>query len=270
MSTTTTTAFDELKAKQSVMWGTGPYEQMPQHYEPLLEHLTTAANVQPGERVLDVGTGTGALATRLARTGADVTGVDLAPALIDTARRLAADAGLDVAYDVGDVENLPYGDASFDVVTSSVGSMFAPNHARVAAELARVTRPGGRIVLGHWSPERGVIDMFKVMVPFQPAPPAGAGSPFKWGDRDYVTELLGDAFDLRFEEGDAPQIASSGEEVWQLFSTVYGPTRTLAANLPDDRREELHRNFVEFFEGYRTGDGIHNSRPYIVVVGTRR
>ena len=266
---TTTTTFDELKAKQSVMWGTGPYEQMPSHYEPLLAHLASTADVRPGERVLDVGTGTGALALRLARTGATVTGVDLAPALIDTARRLAADAGVDVTFDVGDAEQLPYEDGAFDVVTSSVGSMFAPDHRRVADELARVCRPGGRLVLGHWSPERGVIDMFKVMVPFQPAPPAGAGSPFKWGDRDYVDDLLGDAFDLRFEEGDAPQIADSGEEVWQLFSTVYGPTRTLAANLPDDRREELHRNFVDFFEGYRTEDGIYNSRPYLVVVGTR-
>jgi SAM-dependent methyltransferase len=267
--TTTTSDFSELKAKQSVMWGTGPYERLPAHYEPLLEHLARAAAPQPGERVLDIGTGTGALALRLAKSGADVTGVDLAPALIDTARRLAADAGIDVTYEVGDAEQLPYGDDSFDVITSSVGSMFAPDHRRVAAELARVCRPGGRIVLGHWSAERGVIDMFKVMVPFQPAPPVGAGSPFMWGDTEYVDELLGDDFDLAFEVGDAPQIAESGEEVWQLFSTVYGPTRTLAANLPDDRREELHRNFVDFFEGYRTENGIHNSRPYLVVIGTR-
>lgn len=261
--------FAALKKKQSAMWGNGPYERMPRHYEPLLDHLVRAAAVRPGERVLDVGTGTGALALRLARAGAAVTGADLAPALVDTARRLAAEEGVNVRYDVGDAEDLPYEDASFDVVTSSVGAIFAPDHGRVAAELARVCRPGGRLVSGNWSPEAGVVDMFKVMAPFQPPPPPGAGSPFRWGSPDYVRELLGDAFELRFEEGDAPQRGASGEEVWELFSTVYGPIRTLAESLTPERRQELRRAFVEFFERYRTDEGIHQPRPYLVVLGTR-
>lgn len=267
---TDTADFTELKKKHSVVWGNGPYELLPPHYLPLLEHLTRAADAKPGERVLDVATGTGALALRLAESGAAVTGVDIAPALIERAEKQAADAGASITYDVGDAEALPYEDASFDVVTSSVGSMFAPDHKRVAAELARVCRPGGRIVLGNWSHERGVIDMFKVITAFQPPPPAGVGSPFAWGNPDYVKELLGDAFELTFEYGDAPQIASSGEEVWELFSTVYGPTRTLAESLPADKREEFHRAFVEFFEQYRTDDGIHNPRPFLVVRGVRR
>jgi ubiquinone/menaquinone biosynthesis C-methylase UbiE len=259
-----------LKERQSVMWGNGPYERMPRHYQPLLDHLVRAAEVRPGERVLDVGTGTGALAVRLARARAAVTGVDLAPALVQTARSLAAEEGVEVHYDVGDAEDLPYEDGRFDVVTSSVGAIFAPDHARVAGELARVCRPGGRLILGNWSPERGVVDMFKVMASFQPPPPPGAGSPFRWGSRDYVEELLGNAFELRFEEGDAPQRGRSGEEVWELFSTVYGPTRTLAESLAPERREELRRAFVEFFERYRSDDGIHQPRPYLVVLGTRR
>ena len=88
--------------------------------------------------------------------------------------------------------------------------------------------------------------MFKVMAPFQPPPVPGAGSPFQWGSRAYVEELLGGAFDLRFEEDDAPQRGVSGEEVWDLFSTVYGPTRTLAESLPPERREELRRAFIDF------------------------
>ncbi|GAA2669349.1 class I SAM-dependent methyltransferase [Nonomuraea recticatena] len=262
--------FEELKKRQSVIWGTGPYERLPEHYQPLLDHVARALDVRPGERVLDVATGTGALATLLARAGGQVTGVDLAPALITTAKRLAADDGLDISYEVGDAESLPYPEASFDAVGSSVGSMFAPDHEAVARELARVCRPGGRLALGHWSDERGVVDMFKVMKPFMPPPPQGAGSPFQWGNREYVEQRLGEDFELRFEEGDAPQVSESGEEVWELFSTVYGPTRTLAESLDPDRREELHRAFAEFFEGYRDERGVRQPRPFLVVIGTRR
>jgi len=269
-SSTIESPFAELKAKQSVIWGNGPYEQMPAHYEPLLAAITAAADVGPGVQALDVATGTGAVALLLAAAGAEVTGVDLAPALVETARRIAGEQGLDIRYEVGDAEALPLDDASFDVVTSSVGTMFAPDHARVAAELARVCRPGGRLVLGHWSNQGGVADMFKVIAAFQPPPPAGAGSPFQWGDPAHTEALLGDAFDLRFEEGDAPQLGDSGEEVWELFSTVYGPTRTLAENLPEDRREAFHQSFVEYFESQRTEDGIRQARPFSLVIGTRR
>ena len=143
-------AFEELKKKQSVIWGNGPYERLPGHYEPLLDHLARGAAVRAGERVLDVATGTGSLALRLARSGAEVTGVDLALALIDTARRLAAEAGLGVRYEVGDAEDLPYDDASFDVVLSTLFFHHLPDDGKrqTAAELMRVLRPGGRLVVG--------------------------------------------------------------------------------------------------------------------------
>ena len=262
--------FDELKQKQSVMWGTGPYERLPEHYTPALDHLARALDARPGERVLDVATGTGALATRLARTGAEVVGLDLAPALIETAGRLAGEDGVDIRYEVGDAENMPYEDASFDVVGSSFGAIFAPDHAAVAQELARVCRPGGRLGMSCWSHERGVVEIFAVMKRFQPLPPPGVGSAFAWGDTAHAAELLREAFELRYEEGDAPQTGDSGEEVWELFSTVYGPTRTLAESLDAERREEFHRAFVELYEGFRTNGGVHHSRPYVLVLGTRR
>jgi SAM-dependent methyltransferase len=196
--------------------------------------------------------------------------VDIAPALIEGAQRIAREQGVQIDYHIGDAENLPCEDGSFDVVVSSLGSMFAPDHQAVARELARVCRPGGRLGLAHWSDERGVIDMFKVMAQFQPPLPVGAGSPFQWGNPTYVTQLLGSAFELRFETGDAPQRGESGEEVWQLFSVWYGPTKTLAENLPPERREELHNALVNFFETYRAADGICQPRPYLIALGTRR
>ncbi len=196
--------------------------------------------------------------------------LDLAPALVETARRLASEAGLSIRYDVGDAERLPYEDASFDVVSSNIGAMFAPDHAAVADELARVCRPGGRLGLTCWKPEGGVADIFKLMRPFQPPPPPGVGSPFDWGRREHVDDLLGAAFELALEEGDAPQLGESGEEIWELFSTSYGPTKTLADSLEPERREELHRQWVDFYEGFRVDGEIRQPRPYLLVLGRRR
>src|SRR5687768_12840387 len=134
--------FEELKAKQSVMWGNGPYERITDLLTESQEGLVAALKPQAGERWLDVATGTGAVARMAARAGAEVTGLDLAPDLIETARRQTEAEGLSIHFDVGDAEALPYEDGSFDVVVSTFGVMFAPDHAAVARELARVTRPG--------------------------------------------------------------------------------------------------------------------------------
>lgn len=263
-------AFEELKARQSAMWGSGPFERIEALIADMHELVAERASPRPGERLLDIGSGTGAVAFRAARAGADVTGVDLAPTLVETARRLAEEEGLEVRLDVGDAERLPYGDGAFDVVTSSVGAMFAPDHEAVARELARVTRPDGRLVFTAWRPDGGIGDVFRLMAPFQPPPPPGAGNPFEWGREEYTESLLGDAFELRFEEHDSPYTPESGEEAWEVFSTAYGPTKTLADSLEPERREELHRAFVEFHEQYRGEAGIRQSRTYLLALGTRR
>lgn len=263
--------FEELKAKQSVMWGTGPYENITDILTDAQEDLVAALAPEPGERWLDVATGTGAVARMAARAGADVTGLDLAPDLIETAKRHTEAEGLDVRFDVGDAEALPYEDASFDVVVSAYGAMFAPDHAAVARELARVCRPGGRLGLISWTEESGVGDIFRVMRPFQPSPPpAGVGNPFAWGDEAHVRELLGDGFELELEVLDTVHRPRSGEDAWQLFSTSYGPTKTLADSLDTERREELHRSWVELYERSRVGDEIQHHRHYLRVLGTRR
>jgi SAM-dependent methyltransferase len=263
-------AFEELKTKHSVVWGSGPYERISEHLRIAHDHLLRAVEPRDGERWLDVATGTGEIAVRAAEGGATVTGLDLAPDLIDRARARIDEAEVDVELVVGDAEAMPFEDGSFDTVTSSFGAMFAPDHAAVASELGRVCASGGRLGLLTWHPTDGVAAFFKVMAAYQPPPPEGVGSPFTWGDRDHVTELLGDAFELRFEEGDCPQPAASGEDAWELFSTSYGPTKTLAESLDDDKREAMRSDWVEYFEQFRVDDGISQPRQYVLILGTRR
>jgi SAM-dependent methyltransferase len=262
--------FEELKEKQSVIWGAGSYEPIVEITREVHERLVDRLDPQPGERFLDIATGTGAIALRAARAGADVTGLDLAPALIDTARRRADEEGLSVRFDVGDAENLPYEDDSFDVVASAIGVMFAPDHPAVARELARVCAPGGRVGLASWTPDSGVAEMFRAMAPFQPAPPAGVGVPFDWGRVEHVEALLGADFALETELFDARFRAESGEHAWEVFSRHYGPTKALAESLEAGRREELRRAFVDFYERSRVGGGIDQSRKVLLVVGRRR
>ena len=263
-------AFAELKERHSVVWGNGPYERITNTVRDIHDLVIERVDPKPGERLLDAATGTGAVAILAAQREAKVIGQDIAPVLIETARQRAAEEGAEVEFEVGDAEAMSYDDASFDIVTSTCGVMFAPDHEAIAAELARVTKPGGRLALACWMPGTGMADVFAMMRPFLPPPAPGAGSPFAWGDREHVSELLGDAFELDFEEHDSPLVVASGEEYWELFSSSYGPTKSAAEALDPDRREEFHRTWVEFFEAFREGDEIVHHREYLLTLGTRR
>jgi SAM-dependent methyltransferase len=261
-------AFEELKARQSVIWGNGPYQRITETITDIHELVIDRLDPSPGVRFLDLACGTGAVAERAAAAGASAVGVDLAPALIETARERARERGLEIEYRVGDCERLELADASFDAVSSTCGVMFAPDHEAVAGELARVTRPSGRIALANWTPGPGVADLFRIMSPFQPAPPPS--SPFDWGDERRVNELLGEAFDVELEKHVSTLELESGEEYWQLFATSYGPTKTLYESL-GDRGEELRSSWVDFFEQNHREDGrVVHRREYLLVVGTRR
>lgn len=264
-------SFVELKARQSVMWGSGPYEELSAHHQGAIDHLLGRLGPLAGRELLDVATGTGELARPAAAAGALVTAIDLAPVLIETAKRTAASAGLTLTFEIGDAEHLPYGDGRFDIVASTFGVMFTPSHAAAAAELARVTRRGGRLGLTTWRGDGGVGALLGTMKPFQPPPPAPApDNPFDWGRKDHVEELLGEHFALEFDEGDAVQVAASGEEMWDLLLRTYGPTKALAAPLDDTRRRDLEAAVVAFYESHRTDDQIRFSREYLLVTGTRR
>jgi len=263
-------AFEELKERQSKAWGAAPFENISATAGDLYEGLVERLGPVSGERWLDVATGTGAIAIRAARGGAEVTGVDFAGSLVETARRTADEEGLSITFAVGDAEALSYPDASFDVVSSSFGVMFAPDQKRAAGELARVCRPGGRLGLMAWRPEGSIGEYFRLLSSFQPPPPEGAGVPVAWGREEHVQELLGDTFELEFHRETSVHEADSGEEVWELFSTSFGPLKVLAASLDPERREELHHTVAEFFEGYRDGDVVRQPREYLLVLGTRR
>jgi len=262
-------AFEELKQRQSVMWGDGPYQRITETLTDIHELVVERLAPQPGDRWLDLACGTGAVSELAAAAGAEVTGVDLAPVLIDTAKERARELRLDIDYTVGDAERLELPDGGFEKVSSTLGVMFAPDHEAVARELARVTRPGGRIALASWTAEGGIGKMFKVMAPYQPAPPPS--SPFDWGNEERVSELLGDSFDLELQERVSTLHVPSGDAYWELFVTSYGPTKTLADSLPDERREELRRDWVEFFETeYGSSDGVAHVREFLLVYGIRR
>ncbi len=261
-------AYEELKQRQSVMWGSGPYQAITETLTDIHDAVVERLAPEPGDRWLDLACGTGAIAERAAAAGANVTGIDLAPVLIDTAKERAADTGLEIDYAVGDAEQLDLPDAGFDKVSSTCGIMFAPDHEAAAGELARVTAPGGRIALANWTPTGGLAKMFKVMAPYQPAPPPS--NPFDWGDEGRVRELLGESFDLELEERVSTLRTPTAEAYWELFSENYGPTKTLADSL-GDRREELHGDWIEFFEtNYGENGEIAHPREYLLISGTRR
>ena len=263
--------FEELKQRHAVVWGAGPYQGVTETITDVHEALIERLDPQPGQRFLDLATGTGAVAERAAEAGAEVIGIDIAPALIAQAKERAEARGLEIDYRVGDAEALDLDDGSFDVVASSCGVMFAPDHGAIARELARVTTRGGRIALACWTPGSAMADVFGVMRPFQPAPPPeGARNPFEFGGEDNVQELLSDDFDLELERRESVLRADSGEDVWQLFATEYGPTKVLADTLDGERREELRQSFVDLHEASRQDGGIVFSRTYLLIVGTRK
>ena len=264
-------AFEQLKERHSFVWGSAPFEHVAETIADVHDAVVEAAGAAEGKQWLDVACGTGDLAIRAARRGADVVGVDFAPALVETAKQQASEVGLSIDFRVGDAEALPLADASFDVVSSTFGVMFAPDQSRAAGELVRVTRPGGRLALATWVPDGGIGKMFSMTAPFQPPPPDGAGAPLDWGKPEHVEELLGDAFELSFETRTSIDRGESGEAFWQFYVENFGPVKTLADSLDVDRREQFHRAYVEFFDtNYRSDGGIEYPREWLLVAGTRR
>ncbi|WP_350347597.1 class I SAM-dependent methyltransferase [Agromyces sp. G08B096] len=227
----------DLKARHPALWASGDYPTLASDliWE-LGERLVDAVDVRPGDRLLDIAAGNGNAAIPAALRGATVVASDLAPELFGAGRRLATEAGAELEWREADAEALPFEDASFDVVTSCVGVMFAPHHARAADELVRVVRPGGRIGLLSWTPDGFIGRMFGVMKPYAAPLPPGADPAPRWGDEAHVRELLGDRVEALSANRDTVVIDrfETPEQFRDYFKTHYGPTIAVYARIADD------------------------------------
>jgi ubiquinone/menaquinone biosynthesis C-methylase UbiE len=251
----------------SEVWSAGTYERLAARFGPVHDQLVDALRIEPGERVLDLATGTGEVAVRAAARGAHVTGVDIAEPMLVKARKRAEDAGVDVTFDLGDVEYLPYDDETFDVVVSNFGVVFAPDHANVAAELARVARPGARLGFTSWKPNPKLGDLYRRFT----EDPIEGREAYEWGREDHVEDMLGEEFELEFEDGTLWLEADSGEEIWTLFSESAPPVIALLKRLDAEKTGEFHRAFVELYESYRVPEGgVRVPRRYLLVLGARK
>jgi ubiquinone/menaquinone biosynthesis C-methylase UbiE len=273
VSVTTTNRTIQLhNERPAAVWSCGgkEYDEISRGIADSIEHCVMRLNPQPGERILDLSTGTGWTSRVVARRGAAVTGVDIAGDLLDAARAQAEIERLRIDYRLGDAESLPFDDGEFDAVVSTVGVMFASRPEAAAAELARVCRTGGRVALTTWTADGNVFEMFKVMKRYMPPPPNPAPrSPFEWGRAERIVELLGNAFQLRFEKGVSYYREPSAEAAWQTFANGYGPTRALAIGLDPERRGALREEFIAFHAGFPTALGICVPREYWLTIGVR-
>lgn len=270
-SKTLTAEMRMLKLRLKTVWESGDYGVFAKYLEKGAIEFFDRLKISPGTRLLDVACGAGQLAIPAARRGIHVTALDVAANLVQQARARAAEDGLMIQVDEGDAENLPYPDASFDVVVSLIGSMFAPRPELVASEMVRVCRPGGRIVMGNWTPEGHVGQMFKVIASHVSPPPVP--SPLLWGDEATCRRRLGDGVnDLKVTRHMYPfEYPFAPAKVVDVFIEYYGPTNRANASLNDDGRKALRDDLTALWSqnNMATDGTTHVLAEYIEVVGTR-
>ena len=262
-----------LKAQSVWNSPAGRYDDISRSIADAIEHAIERLQPKSGEKILDLATGTGWGSRVLARRfpGVKVTGADIAEQMLEYARVTAAREQLGIEYLHADAEQLPFSDGAFDAAVSTFGVMFVGKPEAAAAELARVVRKGGRLTLATWKHDSNLFHMFGVMKKFMPAPPQPPPpSPFEWGKRERLEELLGGSFDLKFEEGTNHFRYESGEQAWNLWVNHYGPSKTLAANLDDARRADFKRDMIAWHETFASPLGFDQPRQYVITRAVRR
>jgi ubiquinone/menaquinone biosynthesis C-methylase UbiE len=235
---------ETIKTRQRATWAAGDFGIIGTTLQIVGESLSEAVDLRSGSKVLDVAAGNGNASLAAARRWCDVTSTDYVPALLENGRQRALGERLPITFREADAEALPFADASFDVVLSSFGVMFAPNHAQAASELVRVCRPGGKIGLANWTP-RGFIGRLFGVVGRHVPPPAGLISPARWGTEEHLQALFGHAArEIRVTPRDFMFRYSSPQHWVEVFRTWYGPVHKAFAALPPQRQPELERDLI--------------------------
>jgi ubiquinone/menaquinone biosynthesis C-methylase UbiE len=264
--------FAAIKQRQQATWASGDFAVVGTTLQIVGETLAEAVDVRAGEQVLDVAAGNGNATLAAAHRFAQVTSTDYVPALLDKGRERARAEGLSVEFKVADAEQLPYADRSFDVVLSTFGAMFTPDHARTASEMMRVLRSGGRIGLANWTPDGFIGRLFKVIGAHVP-PPAGLKSPALWGTQPHVAELFGaHAAQIRCERRIFNFRYRSAAHWVQVFRDFYGPTHKAFAALDATGQRALERDIVALLEQMNTAGASSLVVPgeYLEIVVTKR
>jgi len=233
---------------------------MAQRFAPIHDQLVARLEPRDGEHWLDIATGTGGVAIRADATGARVTGVDIAPGMLEGARSKAPH----IDFHLGDAQALSYEHGSFDVVCSCFGFIFAPDHRATASELVRVCR--GRLGFTAWVPHPELRELYDA---FELDAPEGR-HPFEWGKREHLDELLAPAFELEIEQHVWILEGADGAELYDFWSRSAPPFRAMIAGLDDAKRAPFREAYIEFCERYREGDRVRVPRPYLLVLGTKR
>ena len=261
-----------LKQKQQATWASGDFAVIGVTLQIVGETLAEAADVRAGERVLDVAAGNGNATLAAARRFANVYSTDYVPTLLEKGAKRAEAEGLAVEFKHADAEDLPFADDTFDVVLSTFGAMFTPDHTRPAREMLRVTRSGGRIALANWTPEGFIGQLFKIVGKYLP-PPAGLKSPALWGTEPHLVELFGAhaakietarrMFNFRYH---------SAAHWLQVFRDYYGPVHKAFAALDAKGRKALEADILELLERLNVAGPRSLVVPgeYLEVVVTKR
>ena len=247
-STTSNINFDAIKQRQQATWASGDFAIVGTTLQIVGESLAEAADVCADERVLDVAAGNGNATLAAARRFARVTSTDYVPHLLESGAARAQAEGLQIDFQVADAEALPFDDASFDVVLSTFGAMFTPEHRKAAQEMIRVVRSGGRIGMANWTPEGFIGQLFRLIGSYVP-PPAGLQSPALWGAEPHIVELFGpQAIDIRCERRIFNFRYRSAAHWIEIFRNFYGPTHKAFAALDESAQSRLHTDLVALLE----------------------
>lgn len=266
----------EYKAATRAAWALGDYHRFAK--ETVWEGgqvLVEACGISPGQRVLDVAAGSGNTAIRAAEAGADVVASDLTPENFEAGKREAESRGVQLEWFEADAESLPFEDGEFDVVTSSFGALFAPNHQAVADEMLRVCRPGGTIGMLNFTPGGLISDFFNALAPYMPPPPPGALPPPLWGSEEHVRTLFGDRVEsLAMTRRSYVERAKTPHEYRKFFKETFGPVVAVYKSLAGEieREAALDRDFLDFADRTNTGpsEGPAEYRyEYLLVVAQR-